>query len=306
MKKRTLSGLSFEKKQKLAGYIFILPIMLGAIFLFIPNMARTLIFSLNQINLGNDGYTLEWSGFKYYYEVLFVNADYIQYVIKSFGEMIVYVPTIIIFSLFIASVLNQKFHGRVAARAIFFLPVVLATGIITKTDMAYDLVATLTNRNPMEEDSTQLIAMSSFLYSLNFSESLTKIVVNAANGIENIINSSGMQIFILLAAFQEIPASSYEAAAVEGCSKWETFWKITIPSVKNQIIVTAVYTVIDIFTKTDNALFNYIHGIAFEGNQYSVAMAMYVVYLLALGAMLAIIMITVAQLAKKHEREGTA
>ena len=298
--KKTLS-LSFEKKQKIAGYLFVLPIILGALVLFMPNLIKTIVFSFNEINLSGDGYTLGWKGFDYYYKVLFVNADFIQYVIRSFGEMLVYVPTIIIFSLFMASVLNQKFKGRVIARAIFFLPVVLATGIVTKTDMAYDLVATLTGRDLMDEGSKQLFGMSSFLYSLNFSESLTEIVVNAANGIENIINSSGMQIFILLAAFQEIPLSSYEAAAVEGCSKWETFWKITIPSVKNQIVVTAIYTVIDIFTKTDNELFNYIYDIAFAGNQYSEAMAMYVTYLLSLGIMLAIIMFTVSRIAKKHE-----
>ena len=298
--KKTLS-LSFEKKQKIAGYLFVLPIILGALVLFTPNLIKTIVFSFNEINLSGDGYTLGWKGFDYYYKVLFVNADFIQYVIRSFGEMLVYVPTIIIFSLFMASVLNQKFKGRVIARAIFFLPVVLATGIVTKTDMAYDLVATLTGRDLMDEGSKQLFGMSSFLYSLNFSESLTEIVVNAANGIENIINSSGMQIFILLAAFQEIPLSSYEAAAVEGCSKWETFWKITIPSVKNQIVVTAIYTVIDIFTKTDNELFNYIYDIAFAGNQYSEAMAMYVTYLLSLGIMLAIVMFTVSRIAKKHE-----
>lgn len=298
--KKTLS-LSFEKKQKIAGYLFVLPIILGALVLFMPNLIKTIVFSFNEINLSGDGYTLGWKGFDYYYKVLFVNADFIQYVIRSFGEMLVYVPTIIIFSLFMASVLNQKFKGRVIARAIFFLPVVLATGIVTKTDMAYDLVATLTGRDLMDEGSKQLFGMSSFLYSLNFSESLTEIVVNAANGIENIINSSGMQIFILLAAFQEIPLSSYEAAAVEGCSKWETFWKITIPSVKNQIVVTAIYTVIDIFTKTDNELFNYIYDIAFAGNQYSEAMAMYVTYLLSLGIMLAIVMFTVSRIAKKHE-----
>lgn len=298
--KKTLS-LSFEKKQKIAGYLFVLPIILGALVLFMPNLIKTIVFSFNEINLSGDGYTLGWKGFDYYYKVLFVNADFIQYVIRSFGEMIVYVPTIIIFSLFMASVLNQKFKGRVIARAIFFLPVVLATGIVTKTDMAYDLVATLTGRDLMDEGSKQLFGMSSFLYSLNFSESLTEIVVNAANGIENIINSSGMQIFILLAAFQEIPLSSYEAAAVEGCSKWETFWKITIPSVKNQIVVTAIYTVIDIFTKTDNELFNYIYDIAFAGNQYSEAMAMYVTYLLSLGIMLAIVMFTFSRIAKKHE-----
>ena len=300
MRKKNHRPMSYEKKKSFAGYVFISPLIFGFCFLFLPNMVNSFVFSLNDIEIGNSSYTLVWKGFRYYYEALFVNADFIQYVIKSLGEMLIYVPTIIIFSLFMASILNQKFRGRVVARAIFFLPVVLATGIVTKADMTYDLVEALTGRNVLEE-SGQLVNMASFLYSLNFSESLIGIVVSAANGIENIVNSSGMQIFILLAAYQEIPVSSYEAAAVEGATKWETFWKITIPSVKNQIIVTAVYTVIDIFTKTDNDIFNYIYSIGFEGNQYGFAMAMYIIYLLAVGVMLGIAMFTVARMMRKNE-----
>lgn len=301
MEKKERRPMSFEKKQRLAGYVFISPLIFGFCFLFLPSMVKTFAFSMNDIVIGNSTYTLDWKGFEYYYEALFVNADFIQYVIQSLGEMLVYVPTIIIFSLFMASVLNQKFRGRVFARSIFFLPVVLATGIVTKADMNYDLVATIQGMTELNEGEVQLVNMAGFLYSLNFNEALIKVVVQAANGIENVVNSSGMQIFILLAAFQEIPTSSYEAAAVEGASKWETFWKITIPSVKNQIVLTAIYTVIDIFTKTDNELFNFIYEIGFSGNQYGLAMAMYVIYLLALGIMLGIVMLTVGRAIRKSD-----
>lgn len=301
MKKKERRPLSFEQKQRLAGYAFISPLIFGFFILFLPSIVKTFVFSLNDIVIGNSAYTLEWKGFDYYYEALFVNADFIQYVIKSLGEMLVYVPTIIIFSLFMASLLNQTFKGRVFARSVFFLPVVLATGIVTKADMNYDLVEVISGMTELNEEGTQLIGMASFLYSLNFSPALIEVVVTAANGIENVVNSSGMQIFILLAAFQEIPQSSYEAAAVEGASKWETFWKITIPSVKNQIILTAIYTVIDIFTKTDNKLFNFIYEIGFEGNQYGLAMAMYIIYLLAIGVMLGIVMLTIGRAVKKSE-----
>ncbi len=301
MKKKERRPLTFEKKQRLAGYLFISPLIFGFLILFLPSIVKTFVFSLNDIVIGNSGYTLEWKGFDYYYEALFVNADFIQYVIKSLGEMLVYVPTIIIFSLFMASLLNQTFKGRVFARSVFFLPVVLATGIVTKADMNYDLVEVISGMTELNEEGTQLIGMASFLYSLNFSPALIEVVVSAANGIENVVNSSGMQIFILLAAFQEIPQSSYEAAAVEGASKWETFWKITIPSVKNQIILTAIYTVIDIFTKTDNKLFNFIYEIGFEGNQYGLAMAMYIIYLLAIGVMLGIVMLTIGRAVRKSE-----
>lgn len=298
MQKNKRKHLSFEKKQQLAGYVFISPLIFGILILFIPNIVKTFVFSMNEIVVGNSSYTLDWKGFDYYYDALFVNADFIQYVIKSLGEMLVYVPTIIVFSLFMASMLNQQFKGRVLARSIFFLPVVLATGIVTKTDMMFDLVAAIDERVVLEE-SGQLVNMAAFLYSLNFNEALTEVVVTAANGIENIVNSSGMQIFILLAAFQEVPQSSYEAAAVEGASRWETFWKITIPSVKSQIIVTSVYTVIDIFTQADNEIFNYIYNIGFQGNQYGYAMAMYVIYLMAVGLMMGTVMLTIGRMMKE-------
>ncbi len=298
MKKKERRRMSFEKKQRLAGYLFISPLILGVCILFLPNIVKTVVFSMNDIVIGKSTYTLDFQGFKYYYDALFVDSDFIQNVIRGTGQMIVQVPTIIIFSLFMASILNQKFKGRVFARAVFFLPVVLATGLVSKADMVYDLVGTLSGRVALEEGG-QLVNMSGFLYSLNFNESLIKVVVDAANGIEDVVTYSGMQIFLLLAAFQEIPPSSYEAAAVEGASKWETFWKITIPSVKNQIVVASVYTVIDMFTRPDNPVFTYVHNIAFNGNQYGFAMAMYIIYLLVLGVLLGTVMLAVARAMKK-------
>lgn len=301
MAKRKKRVMSFKKKQIIAGYVFILPLILGAVILFLPNMVNSVVFSLNDIDVGNNGYTLVWKGFRYYYEALFVNADFIEQVLLSLKDMLVSVPVIIVFSLFIASLLNQKFHGRVVARAIFFLPVIIATGLITKVDMDYNLVTNLSNRTELEV-SGQLMNMAGFLSSLNFNETLIKIVVNAANGISTVVVSSGMQIFILLTAFQEIPISSYEAAMIEGASKWEIFWKITIPSISKQIIVTAIYTVIDIFAKTDNAIFNFISKIGFEGAQYGLAMAMSIIYLLTLGIMVAIIMLAISRMMRKEER----
>ena len=302
MKKRQKrKAMSFEKKQKLAGYIFILPLIFGFCFLFLPNIIKTVIFSMNDIVLGNGSYTLSWKGLQYYHDALFVDANYIQYVIRSLGDTLINVPVIIIFSLFMASMLNQKFHGRVLARAIFFLPVVLLSGILTKIDLYYDLVGAIEYTRTFEEGALPTTAVSSFLYSLNFSEGLIRIVVNAANMVEDIVNHSGMQIFILLAAFQEVPQSSYEAAAVEGASKWEIFWKITVPSVQKQLILVAVYTVVDNFTRTDNALFTFIRQLGFKGNQYGMAMAMYIIYLLAFGIVLGIAMVAIGRAVRKGE-----
>jgi len=302
MIKRIKNPMSIEKKQSRMGYVFILPLIIGAVFLFIPDMVKTFVFSINDTVIENGSYSLDWKGFFYYNKSLFVNADFIPLVVNTIGQMIVQVPTIVIFSLFIASVLNQKFHGRALARAIFFLPVVLATGIVTKVEASFDIAAIMPNRQTLDASVSGggLFDFSALLASLHFNSAIIDFVVSAANGVYDIVSNSGMQIFIFLACYQEIPTALYEAAEVEGCSKWEIFWKITFPMVRRQIIVTAVYTIIDTFTKSDSKLYNYIHDIAFAQNQYSYATSMYIIYLVSLGSLLAASMFIGSRLIRRN------
>ena len=271
--------------------------------MFIPELVETIIYSLNDIVITDDGFTLSWQGFKYYNSALFRNADFPQLLVSSFGEMIVQVPTIVVFSLFIASVLNTKFVGRVAARAIFFLPVVLATGIVLKLDLESNMMNFVSNRSSLDDAIAAAtgggFSIEEILLSLNLGDEVVKFISGAANGVRDIINNSGLQIFILLAAFQEIPNSLYEAASVEGCSRWETFWKITIPMVSRQIVVVSVYTIIDAFTKNNSSLFLYISKKASDGSQYAVSTSMYVIYIVSLAIVLGLIALILSKVLKK-------
>lgn len=300
MKRR--KAVSLERKRARYGYLFSLPFILGVGLLFLPNIVKTFMFSINEVVIGSTGYSLQSAGFQYYYKAFFEDAKFIQYVLTSLGELIVDVPIILIFSLFTAMVLNQEFKGRVVARAIFFLPVVLSTGIIASVDANSGMTSLMSTRDALEmESAASFWNLTQVLTSMNFNETLTDIVVGAANGVGEIANASGMQIFIFLAAFQQIPGSVYEAAQVEGCSKWLLFWKIVIPMTSKQIIVAGVYTVIDVFTRTDSTLFTYIHSMAYANNQYSYAMAMYVIYALSLAVMMGITLVTIYQLMKKSD-----
>lgn len=302
-KKKKKRNVSLEQKRARYGYLFTLPFILGAVF-FLRNLAQTVVFSLNETVMNPGGYTLEWAGFQYYVRALTQDTKFVQYVVASLGNLLVQVPVIVIFSLFMAMVLNQEFKGRVIARAIFFLPVILSTGIISTVDSGANLEGIMAIRGALEtggEMSRNMMDFQQILLSMNFNETLTDIVVSAANGISDIVNSSGIQIFIFLAAFQQIAPAVYEAAEVEGCSKWELFWKIIIPMNAKQIIVAAVYTIIDVFTKNDSELFDYIHTMAYEGNQYSYAMAMYVIYAVGLGIMLGIALVIVYGMIRRSD-----
>ena len=131
--------------------------------------------------------------------------------------------------------------------------------------------------------------MSTLLSSLSFPQPLIDVVTDAVSNIYTITSSSGLQIFIFLAGLQEIPSSVYEAASIEGCSKWELFWKITFPMISPQIAVNAIYT-IAISATDNNGLLSYSNNLAFGESNYSLATAMNIVYLLALGVFILIVL----------------
>ena len=87
---------------------------------------------------------------------------------------------------------------------------------------------------------------------------LVSYVVGLVNNVYSIINYSGVQMLIFLAGLQSISPAIYEACQIEGASGWETFWKITFPMISPMILVNAVYTVIDSFTRSNNPAMSFI------------------------------------------------
>ena len=70
----------------------------------------------------------------------------------------------------------------------------------------------------------------------------------------SIIWKCGVQTILFLAGLQSIPASFYEVSKIEGANKWEEFWLITVPSLRNIISLVLIYTMIELFVDNDNTL----------------------------------------------------
>lgn len=254
--------LTLLQKRMRTGYLFILPWFIGFILFYVRSLIMTgqFAFSTLNMNAGEGGYSLTFTGLDNFIYAFRAHATFKQVLTTSIGNMLVDVPLIIFFSLFIALLLNKKFPGRFIVRAIFFLPIILNADAITA---ALELSAAMMNggistmATEVVENATAASSGMSMDYfidlfmSLGIPTSLLDYVMAAVARINDIISASGVQIIIFIAALQSIPGSMYEVAKIEGATGYETFWKVTFPMVMPHIITNVVYTIIDNFARSE-------------------------------------------------------
>jgi len=271
--------LSLTGKRAMMGYVFVSPYIIGLITFFMVPIVRSFIFSLNRFEVVQDGFELIPVGFEYYRRALLVHPNFTRNLVESILDMVANVPLIIIFSFFAANLLNQKFKGRSAARAIFFLPVILMSGVMRVVDSGDLLQSSLgLTQTDAAQGSFQAIQLARLLFQARLDPRFIEYIISAVNRIYEIVSASGVQILIFLAGLQSIPPSLFEASNIEGATGWENFWKITFPMVSPLILVNTIYTVIDTLTNSSNSVMELIRNIAFAQNNYGFSAAMAWIY----------------------------
>ena len=286
-KKKKRGHASLDKRKARAGWIFVAPFVVGFLFIYFPIVLQSIKLSFFTMEtLAGGGYTLEWVGFEFYRKALFVNPKFVQTLVTGIGDMIFEIPAIIIFSLFMAVLLNQKMAGRAFFRAIFFIPVILSTGIMESINSANILDEYMDEgiSDGTEASATDQIASAMDIQAL-FSgmavgSELAQIVADWVNRIFQIVNRSGVQMLIFLAGLQSISPAIYESCQIDGASSWETFWKITFPMISPMILVNGVYTIIDSFTTDSNSVMKFIANKYTQTNGNVISSAMSWVYFL--------------------------
>lgn len=248
------SRISYERKKGLYGYGFIALWFIGAVYFFIIPVIMSIYYSFNDVTLQAPDLVAKWCGIENYKNAFVDSATYVPKLLSSLQDVALKVPIIVIFSLFAAVLLNQKFKGRTVVRAIFFLPVLIATGPVMSVingDMLNQGVSGASQFSSLFK--TDLVTeFLQFMGIYNLSETLTTFITTITSDVFNLIWNSGVQILIFLAALQTIPTSAREAANMEGATAWEFFWKITFPYVSPMILANIIYTVIDCFTDASN------------------------------------------------------
>ena len=283
--KKLRRGLSLLSRRALSGWLFVLPFVIGIIFVYAPIIVTSIQVTFSDYN--NNTGVMTWVGLKHYMVLFSEEADYSIAIIDGLKSMILKIPAIVIFSLFMAIILNQKMTGRAVFRAIFFLPVILSTGVIDRINAEDAFANTVGNGSSAGVDNNtgeqaggivSALDIEQLLGNIQLGASLVTYVTDLVNNIFDIVSRSGVQMLIFLSGLQSISPSIYESCQVEGASSWETFWKITLPMISPMILVNAVYTVIDLFTCYDNNVMLYMETIYRRDSGYSLAGAMGWVY----------------------------
>jgi len=262
MKKKRF--FTMRRKRAIVGLLFISPWIIGFCWFYLRSLYMSVMFSLSDIEragVGTAGYTSTFAGLKYYAYAFLEHGEFKQLLTSSLLYILVDVPLIIFFSLFISILLNQKFKGRTITRIIFFLPVLLnSQAITTAIGMARAfMVGGVSPASPAMAEAAGIgssgginIAYYAEIFSdLAIPPTLINYVIGAVSRINYVITASGVQIIIFLAALQSVPGALYEVSKIEGATAYETFWKVTLPIVSPLIVTNIVYTVIDTFVNTD-------------------------------------------------------
>ena len=279
--------MSLSQKRGMWGFIFLLPWMTGFLLFFLGPLIESVRYSFSDVDVQLGVIETTWLGIDNYVHALTVDPHFNQFMLTLAFPALAIVAIVVIFSLLAAMLINGNYPGRSVARTIFFIPIIIGAQLALQEMIGGDVVT---------EAIASDINFGGFgggifletLRATGLPAELTGFVDRAIEGIFEVLSQSGVPVLIFLAGLQAIPPSLYEVAHIEGSTRYEAFWKVTLPMISPMVLLSTVYTIIELFSR-HSRLINleyqtflwYIDAIGFTQGNYGVASAMVNMYVLA-------------------------
>lgn len=285
-----MARVNFKRRQAIQGLILVSPWIIGTILFFLYPAYETIALSVSELD-SIKGLQKHYLGFEYYRNILFESIAYIPMYTNVFKEMLIRTPLVVVFSLFIAILLNLDIKGRGLLRSLFVLPFLLGSGFIMQEIMNQGLQDEMGN-TAMGTDTTSvsrgtiLIPREVLFY---LGPKVSNLVMQFLSRITEVLWKCPVPIILFLGGLQSISGSLYESAKVDGATQWEMFWKITLPMIGEIILVAIIYTLIDMFTESTNTVMRTIHSTAFTSTRFEYAAALACVYVAIILVLIGII-----------------
>lgn len=286
MKNKKPKGLETLKSRY--AFIFLAPWIVGMVFFFLMPIIQSAYFCFTQISIDAEGVNTNFLGMENFKYILYKDPQYIDDFITAITDMLISVPFILVVSLILAVLLNNKFHGRLFFRSLFFMPVIIASGAVL------DLYLGAASGNATEvavNDAVSfgMVDFSQIFTALNLPTAIESYLSVALDNLFMLVWQSGIQIILFIAGLQSIPDLLYEVAHVEGATKWEEFWFITLPMLGRTMFLVIVFTIVENITKSNNEMIS--HGYNFFNNlDYGRGSASLWFYFLIIGIIMAAVL----------------
>jgi len=270
------------------GRLFVAPWVLGVLFFFIIPMIKTFWYSVNKLSFVSGKLSYQYLGLKNYLYYFTEDPNFIRKLVESLKSLVFNIPIIICFSMLVAIILAGQFKGRVFFRAIFFFPVIIASGVVIDVLTRNLFMSTSGVSNTQPAYMFQAPDLNIMFATLGVPSKVLQFISNLISQVFDLTWKSGVQILLLLAAIGGIPKSYYEVAEIEGATVWEKFWKITLPTVYPTVYVAVTYTIIDSFTDVSNSVMEMIQE-NFKNGRYENASAIGIVYFICIMLLIGIV-----------------
>ena len=250
-KRRTL----LTKDDK-TGWLFVLPFVIGFIWFFFRPLMVSMNYTFNRVTVDSNGLKLDWIGSENWRYIVTKDKEFVQNVTKILSTVTVEILVIMFMSIFLAVILVDKFPGRLLFRVCLFLPMIFGADAILR------VFSQLGGNSEMASTSNEFMVVSGettgFINEIISSFGVLTPVIQKftayAGKLFNLLWNMPLQIVIFIIGLQAIPPHLYEVAKMEGATAWETFWKITIPLLTPSILLCLIYSLIDYFNTSTNAI----------------------------------------------------
>lgn len=283
-----------EQLRSIYGLRFISPWIMGLVLFFIIPIGQSIYYSFCNLTLSENGVVSKFIGTANYNEILNVDPKYLTNLSSAIVEIFYSLPVIFIVSLILAMLLNQQFPGRTFFRGLYFLPVVIASGVVIS--ILFEVNSSdVTNVGMDETVSANMIDFKEIIQKLGLPEQISKYLTSTLSNMFELVWNSGIQIILFISGMQSIPDMLYEVAKVEGCTKWEEFWFITLPMLSNVSLLVIVFTIVELLISQQNIMMSNISE-KLANFQYGVGSAMAWFYFLIVGAILGVAMLLLDRL----------
>ena len=180
------------------GYLFTMHWIIGIVIFFAMPLIQSIIFSFSEIEVISGGIDINLTGFANYKQILLADAKYETWLTNSVTSYLYSLPLIILLSMSLALILNQKFRGRLFFRALYFLPVIISTGAVinlifktTSSDMS--------NIGVSDAYSANMISVDDIVKLLDIQGEVAKYITVTISKIFDLVWSCGIQIVLFLA-----------------------------------------------------------------------------------------------------------